>query len=75
MVTFDSDGSSVVDSVDVVSGSVLTRPTPDPTRSGYQFIGWFKDAALTEPWDFANDIVTKDITLYAEWKDSLEFMI
>lgn len=34
---------------------------------GHAFTGWFKDAACTAPWDFANDVVTGNITLYAGW--------
>ena len=66
-VTFDSNGGSVVGSVDVAGGSKLSKPT-DPTRSGYKFVGWFKDTALTEPWNFTKDVVTEDITLYAKWE-------
>ena len=53
-----------------------TRPTKpgDPTRAadeasenGYQFNGWFTDAALTEAFDFDFTPVTEDTTLYAKW--------
>ena len=40
---------------------------PDaPTREGYSFSGWYKDAACTQPWNF-RDWVTGDMTLYAGW--------
>ena len=66
-VKFDSNGGSEVSSVDVVSGEKVTKPA-DPTRSGYEFKGWYKDEALTDPWDFENHVVTADMTLYAKWE-------
>jgi uncharacterized repeat protein (TIGR02543 family) len=71
-VTFDSAGGSTVAPITgVASGAKITKPT-DPTRSAstgaaYTFEGWFKEAALTNAWDFATDTVTANITLYAKW--------
>ncbi len=48
----------------VVSGGKLTKPA-NPTKEGYEFTGWYQGESL---WDFANDIVTTDITLKAGWK-------
>ena len=67
-VEFDSNGGSTVPAIEnVASGSKITKPA-DPTKSGYEFKGWYKDAALTAPWDFDNDVVTENITLYAKWE-------
>lgn len=38
----------------------------DPTREGHSFLGWYKDPACTQRWDF-DDWVTGDMTLYAGW--------
>ena len=65
-VAFDTNGGSAVDPVTVDAGSTVTKPA-DPTKSGYTFGGWYKDSTLQTPWDFANDIVTADTTLYAKW--------
>ena len=46
--------------------TVITAPTP-PTRIGYTFGGWYKEAGLTNPWNFETDTVTKDTELYAKW--------
>jgi len=65
-ITFDSNGGSEVPPVKVKEGELLqTQPTP--TKEGYIFIGWYKDAAFTEAWDFSKDVVTEDLTLYARW--------
>ncbi|MBQ9305065.1 InlB B-repeat-containing protein, partial [Butyrivibrio sp.] len=42
-----------------------TEPTP-PTRSGYVFGGWYKEAECTNLFDW-NTTITKNITLYAKW--------
>lgn len=46
--------------------SLLSAPA-NPIRSGYTLGGWYKDQACTVPWDFSKDIVTSDMTLYAQW--------
>ena len=63
-VTFD-DGSNTT-KVPVDYGHKVTKPD-DPTKDGYKFGGWFADQAYTTAWDFDEDIVTSDITLYAKW--------
>ena len=65
-VTFETSGGSAVDPVTVDAGSTVTKPA-DPTKSGHNFGGWYKDSTLQTPWDFANGTVTADTTLYAKW--------
>lgn len=65
-VTFDTNGGSAVDPVTVDAGSTVTKPA-DPMKSGHNFGGWYKDSTLQTPWNFANDTVTADTTLYAKW--------
>src|SRR5690606_3816226 len=67
LVSFDANGGSAVSPQSEVFGTLATEPTA-PTREGHSFVGWFADAALTTPWDFAADRVpASDITLYADW--------
>ena len=65
-VTFETSGGSAVAPVTVDAGSTATKPA-DPTKSGHNFGGWYKDSTLQTPWDFANGTVTADTTLYAKW--------
>ena len=69
-VTFNSNGGSPVASVTGVRyGTTIDAPA-DPTKDGYEFNGWYKEAALFDMWDFTNDMVTANISLYARWTDS-----
>ncbi len=65
-VTFDSQGGSSIPAVNTPGGSTITAP-PAPTREGYTFGGWYRDAACTEAWDFSSSKVEGNITLYAKW--------
>ena len=73
-VTFNSNGGTNVPSANVTSGNTVTKPD-DPTKTGYSFGGWYKDAGCTNPWDFDNDVVTAATTLYAKWTINSYFII
>ncbi|MEE0842286.1 MAG: InlB B-repeat-containing protein [Christensenellales bacterium] len=63
-VTFDSQGGSPVNAVEVESGKTVPKPSPDPTKADADFVGWYKDAACTagNEYDFSAP-VTSDIKL------------
>ena len=65
-VTFDSMSGSAVEPVTALYGTLVKKPS-DPTRTGYVFVGWYKQADLSEEWDFSSDTLTENITLYAKW--------
>ena len=69
-VTFDANyEGGFVTTVAVDEGSKISASSiPDCPKLGYQYEGWYKDAACTQEWDFANDAVTSAITLYANYK-------
>ena len=68
-VSFNSnEGSSVPDQI-VIQNEKVTEPAP-PTRTGYSFDGWYKESGLVNLWDFAVDVVTVNITVYAKWAPS-----
>jgi uncharacterized repeat protein (TIGR02543 family) len=66
-VTFDVDGGSYVPAATVESGETATRPVPDPTKTGYTFVGWFTNPTGGVPWAFPTRPVTADVTIYARW--------
>ena len=72
-VTFNSQGGSDVAAItNVLGGEKITQPA-DPTKEGFDFGGWYKETACTNAWNFASDVVTSDITLYAKWTKEVEY--
>jgi uncharacterized protein (TIGR02145 family)/uncharacterized repeat protein (TIGR02543 family) len=65
-VAFNSQGGNVVDTQNIGYGNKATVPIV-PTRTGYTFGGWYKEAACTNAWTFTSDVVTSTVTLYAKW--------
>ncbi|WP_058308639.1 InlB B-repeat-containing protein [Gracilibacillus massiliensis] len=65
-VTFNSNGGSTVPSQQIIYNEEASVPE-QPERAHYQFAGWYKDEAQTERWNFEEDVVTEDVTLYAKW--------
>ena len=65
-VSFDAHGGSAVPSALTAQYKTMVAPA-NPERAGFTFAGWYKDAACTQAWDFAKDVVTADMTLYAKW--------
>lgn len=63
-VAFDAQGGSYVAPRYVAKNKMVSEPAV-PTRDGYTFLGWY--TAEGEKWDFAKDVVTADMTLYAKW--------
>jgi len=74
-VSFETNGGSTIESIQVEAGRRITATIDVPTKDGnYEFDGWFKDnETFTNPWNFEIDIVTADLTLYAKWLDSQPF--
>jgi|GEM_PF-3558661 len=69
VVNFDyGSGGIAVKSVEVEKQSKLDANTvPSRTRLGMVFQGWYKDDDYLDSWDFANDTVEDDTTLYAKY--------
>lgn len=66
-VVFDSRGGSAVADATVTYGGLLTEPTA-PTRAGYEFAGWYRDADPAEAWLFASDVAgAGGFGLHARW--------
>ncbi len=65
-VTFNTNGGSSVASVTVKEGEKISKPA-NPSKTGYTFVAWYKDAAFTTEWKFETDVVTANTTLYAKF--------
>lgn len=65
-VSFNSNGGSEVADISVKEGENPVKPD-NPSKSGYTFVGWYKDEELTQEYDFES-AVTSSFTLYAKWQ-------
>lgn len=67
-VRFDLNGhgGSAPSDLTAASGAAIAAPAA-PTDASYDFGGWYREAACRNAWNFANDRVTQDMTLYAKW--------
>ena len=68
-VTFNANGHGTAPAAQNIQWSnkdKATEPTA-PTANGYDFMGWYTEAACTNQWDF-NSEVPGDMTLYAKWE-------
>lgn len=70
-VSFHSNGGSAIESVQIDYDTAFAAPTR-PSRSGYSFVGWYKDEQLTEAWSFDSDKIAGDTDLYAKWSRNSE---
>lgn len=65
-VTFNSNGGSDVPG-QIRANAPATKPD-DPTKEGFDFGGWYTDAAFTTEYKFTeSEKVTQDMPLYAKW--------
>lgn len=66
-VTFDyCDENTAEKKVSVREGTAVTQPD-EPVRSGYEFLGWYREQGGTAAYNF-QDPVTSSFTLYAGWE-------
>ena len=69
-VSFDTNyGVPQIADQKVGKGEYAKEPVT-PIRSGKQFVGWYTDNnTFLNKWNFGENAVTEDITLYAKWVD------
>lgn len=71
-ITFNPNNGDKSSRQDVVwskDGATLEVPTPDPTKEGYTFEGWYYDNnGVNTEWDFETDKARYTMTLTAQWE-------
>ena len=68
-VTVEGNGatSALPSVIDIPKMGSVHKDLPTiPSKDGYWFAGWFKDAAFTQPFD-VNESIPHDMTIYAKW--------
>lgn len=66
---FDSNGGSYIPVMTVGFSLPMTTPS-SPSKTGYNFAGWYQDEALTQSYTFPSFSASHkeaDVFLYAEW--------
>ncbi len=66
VLSFVSNGGSVVERVELPVGTALDLSAYVTEREGYDFTGWYLDAALTQP--ITSLTLEADTTVYAGWR-------
>ena len=64
-IAFDTDGGTVIVPITQDYNTEVTPPA-DPTKTGYDFGGWYTDAELTTACVFGT-MPAANITVYAKW--------
>ena len=65
----DGEITGVSSSITINSGETLNN-LPDPTRIGYNFVGWYTDSGFNNLFDKTQPITT-DLDLYAKWDQTV----
>ncbi len=66
IVIFITNGETSLSATIAEEGKIISEP-PTPSKTGFIFEGWYKEAGLINKWNFTTDVVTSDTTLYAKW--------
>ena len=64
-ITFDTDGGTPVESMEIVKGSQIDLPVT--SKDGFTFEGWYDDVTEINKESISN--ITKDTTLKAKWSE------
>lgn len=74
-VYFNANGGDPIPSpkqITIGAAMSTVQPATNPTRTGYNFAGWFYDEALTNAVNWStNCTATGNFTLYAKWESAL----
>ena len=71
-VSFNSMGGSECSNMTVNTDEAYDS-LPTPTRTGYEFVGWYKTSNFSGDMIQTTDIVQENHTLYAKWNCSVVF--
>lgn len=68
VVKFDVNGGvGEYEDQEVIIGNVIAKPEADPTHETATFAYWTADLEANEEWNFEEDVVAEEMTLYASW--------
>lgn len=67
-VTFNTNGGSEISSQEIEKDGKVNKPDNPTKEASDVFLGWYKNEALTEEFDFDSETVSDNLTLYAKWR-------
>ncbi len=67
-VTFDTAGGDHMDAVEYYADEQIEK-LPDPTKTDYDFVGWYTDQDYAEPVQYPLQL-SGNIVVYALWKEA-----
>ncbi|MDR2894629.1 MAG: InlB B-repeat-containing protein [Alistipes sp.] len=78
-VTYHANGGIFADrwdkretaTMDFAEGSAVDVPQ-NVMKPGHLIEGWYRDAELTDRWDFSTDVIAGDMELHAKWGAGIE---
>lgn len=70
LITFDLQGGNgyFVDQI-INMGAYAIKPTEDPTKEGFIFLGWHVQATGEQLFDFETTMIYQNTTIYALWEE------
>lgn len=66
-ISFDSQGGTTVDVIGNIKHNSYVLPPVNPIRDHYDFQGWYTDLSYKTQFVFSENIIDKDMMLYAKW--------
>ncbi len=73
-LSFDTNGGNDITPVTKSWGLLIDTDEPTPIRNGYEFLGWYSDAALTKQFIFIY-MPEENTTVYAKWIGTFDIEI
>jgi uncharacterized repeat protein (TIGR02543 family) len=67
-ITFNTHGDTAVGAVTQNAGTTVSRPDPDPEKTGYTFLGWYSEETGGTLYAWPHTL-TASITMHAHWWD------
>lgn len=68
-ITFDTQNGDPMQPAEYFAGQTVEK-LPDPTRTDYDFVGWYYDEAFERPVEYPLTI-TGNLFVYAQWKKTM----
>jgi len=73
-VNFCTFTGDEIEPIKVLYNATFPEPELKEPKNN-KLLGWYTDKNYTNQWDFANDKVTADMTLYAKWEKSSKTVV